>query len=315
MATEKESKKMDPFAKCQNQSTSSDADICWLLSSPQHRRRQQLRGGRTNAGDDAMPSPRRPIASNHHPCFPLDRELNPLKISYNYQVEKDDGGVCASLSSQKEEDDDEIDRTIEKLNKAKTIKGAKAAIKALYKLMGNDTTEKDTAEKLASSNYGVGALIRAIEKWHTRSSTFSKRAIGCLVQLTYFADSSMEFIVKTGGLETALAAAKKHSTKCMVRSHVLGLLINLANQEGTKRHVTSDECLTMVIDTMKRWPKDEFIQDGGSLYFYKLLQMKDMKPKLREKKIGSILAAVIDNFRTNDEVFGLAIAALEAYNL
>ena len=134
-----------------------------------------------------------------------------------------------------------------------------------------------------------------------------------LQQICMFVDSTKEVIVKIGGIETLIGAAIKYPNDYFVRSNTIGLLRIFAWNESTKRHVATEECTNMVMDTMKHWPSKEYIQEIGCKYFIRILEMKDVRQKLQGKQLGSVLGTAMDILRLNEEVFVWANQAMDLY--
>ena len=195
---------------------------------------------------------------------------------------------------------EEIDAMIDALSESKTVSKAKAAIRALEEVQ---IMEKDVGQKIVKENIGIGAIIRALEKWYQHSSKFTYHAIRLLASITVLSiESAQKFIATSGGVETVLAAVKRRSYELLINKEALMILLDLSACDTVVRRVARDECIDMVIKGMKRWPKDSCIQENSCKYFLGILKIEEVKAVLHDKKLGSRFALAMDNFRGKNEV-------------
>ena len=201
--------------------------------------------------------------------------------------------------------------------------------------------------KLIQSNHGVGAILMALKKWNPSSFSLQLDSLFLLSHITFYlrcgkcancspdiraslpfmvksgcVDSpdiraALLFIVKSGCVEMALKAVKQYRTHACVRKCAITLLTSILAQSDVTimEYVTSDECIDMIVEGMKAWQEDWQIQNYGCFFFSQILsRMPSLKSKLREKKIGGVLATAIDNFRTKKDFLKFVKKALETYN-
>lgn len=217
-----------------------------------------------------------------------------------------------------------IDRQVEKklrnLRDSKTVATATEAIKALFRKVGSDDVsakKQEIAARTIVQWEGVGTILFALKDWHLQSSEFARLAIGTLTHLTYYFNEVQRVLVRFGGVNTMLDAAKKHDTVMLVRSNVVGLLSNFSATDDyeAREEVATEECIEVVLETMKSWPNDNYVQTAGCDYFHNISVVDGMKTNLRNnKKICSIFGKIIDNFfDSNDEVYEAAKSAFDMY--
>lgn len=250
----------------------------------------------------------------------LDQTNLSLESSFSEEEEQAKIPAIVIIPPSKED----ITSVLEKLDSAKTIDDAEAAIEEIYDLMEKDenndystkSTRQDAAKKFAESNIGVRTIVKAIENWHRSSSTLTQLAIGSLVIITCFASKQRQFVVEIS-LETVLTAAEKYSNTDDggITSNAVSLLSNLlATDQAVKRLVTSNErSIDLVLEAMKGWPLNRCIQRHGCSCLNKILKLEDMKTKLQKKKIGALLLTAMDNFRSDEEIFLKAKRVLDVY--
>lgn len=221
---------------------------------------------------------------------------------------------------------EQINAMLRKLRNSSNIDQAVCAMKALHdEIM--DTNEKDldgckAAAKLIVELEGVGTIHAAMKDWNAQSEEFSRFALGSFVQLTHFVETTRKTLPRLGTIKTILEAAKKHKDNGMVISHAVGLISNIAdtNDTETKEEVAIKVCIKLVLETMKKWPNDAYIQTVGCDYFKYISTVDNIKGKLRGKGICVVLAAVIDKFLDSDddekkETYNSAKQALDKYSV
>lgn len=225
-----------------------------------------------------------------------------------------------------------ISDLVNDLNKSKTIEEAVNALSALA-LFFSDKTEKHMRQaasaKLFQSNHGVGAILMALKKWNPSSFWLQFHSLKLLSCITYYQRcgkcancspsirATLLFMVKRGCVEMALKAVKTYPTHACLRKRAIMLLTNILAQSDVTimEYDTSDECIDMIVEGMKAWQEDWQIQNYGCFFFSQILsRMPSLKSKLREKKIGGVLATAIDNFRTKKDFLEFAKKALETYS-
>ena len=245
-----------------------------------------------------------------------------LSLGSSFSEEEEQAKIPAIVIIPPSKED--ITSVLEKLDSAKNVDDAEAAIEEIYDLMEKDennystkSTRQDAAKKFAESNIGVRTIVKALENWHRSSSTLTQLAIGSLVIITCFASKHRQFVVEIS-LETVLTAAEKYSNTDDdggIISNAVSLLSNLlATDQAVKRLVTSNErSIDLVLEAMKGWPLNRCIQRHGCSCLNKILKLEDMKTKLQKKKIGALLLTAMDNFRSDEEIFLKAKRVLDVY--
>lgn len=119
-----------------------------------------------------------------------------------------------------------------------------------------------------------------------------------------------------GGIPTVLATAKKHKYVHRVIANVVGLLSNLVLSNvvdiRTKEEVARDDCIDIVVESLKMWPDNRFTLRRGCKYIYNIAEVVGTKRKLRGKGICSILGNVIDTYIDyDDDLYQKANKALD----
>eukprot|EP00980_Cylindrotheca_fusiformis_P012310 scaffold3015_cov122-Cylindrotheca_fusiformis.AAC.5 len=214
----------------------------------------------------------------------------------------------------------QINDMLRKLRRAATVDMAIEAIREIYKPLNTESEKsmrRDAASKIARFD-GVGNSLIALEKWYTESQEFSYLVFQLLIRITFFVPSTKSFIVNSGGISTIVDAVKQHeeSDDYLFKSSALGLLCNLSLdvEDHTKAEVASEECVDLVIETMKRWPEKEYAQKRGCIYFYEVGQLDEVHDLLHEKRVGLLFLDTLDRFRgSNKDVYKWASQALVVY--
>jgi hypothetical protein len=218
--------------------------------------------------------------------------------------------VPAPLAVQPTEDD--ITAMLRSLRDSRNAEEAKASIKALVRSTDSRVIKSAKVRKSVTAKIvrqgGVAAIIVALEKWHEKSEDFSYHALTLLVSISKFVAKSRKSIA-TIGCKTVLDMAKSYQDDYFMRGNILALLQNLSNEkdESTKQEVAADEYIDCVVETMKKWPDDSYIQSCGCDYFARIGKMEGMTARLCAKRIGSLMGEVLDNFHeVDDNVYGRA---------
>jgi hypothetical protein len=170
-----------------------------------------------------------------------------------------------------------------------------------------------TANMIAKAN-GTAAILMALKDWE--SQEFMNLALRALIQITYFVSKSRKIIVESGGVRTILAAARLHPRDYPVNASAIGLLTNLSLYESTLLELVSEECVDFVIEMMQTWPDDVYAQQCGCVYFSNVCGLEDAQILLHKKRVGVLLANVLENFYfydTEGETFQSAKDALAMY--
>ena len=138
-------------------------------------------------------------------------------------------------------------------------------------IMGNRTAEKENAEKIVRLD-GHRTILVALSRWaplfdgHS-SAEFCSLAISALVDISNNVKKVSRSIVNIG-LQTILEAAKKHKNNKCVSNNTVALLGNLAlfDKYKSTNDVATEECIDIVMKTMKKLPADKFAQFAGCRY-------------------------------------------------
>jgi hypothetical protein len=214
----------------------------------------------------------------------------------------------------------QVNDMLRKLRRAGSIEQAIEAVKELYKPLDTESEKelrRDAAHKIAQFD-GVGNSLIALEKWHAQSQEFSYLVFQLLIRITAFVPSTKTFIVNSGGISTIIDAVRQHDeSDYLFKSSALGLLCNLSLEvdDPAKVEVASEECVDLVIETMKGWPEKEYAQKRGCIYFYEVGQIDEVKDLLHKKRVGLQILDALDNFRgaSNKDVHKWASKALLVY--
>jgi hypothetical protein len=215
---------------------------------------------------------------------------------------------------------DQVRSVLRDLRTSQTIEKALEAIKNLYsKLTSGEKKQINMkiAEAITQWN-GCGAILMALKDWHSESHDFCCRSIRSLVLITANVPIAKKNVVELGGVRTILKAAEKYPTDYFLRSNSVGLLHNLGMgvDDTIRKEIASEECLDLVIQTMKHWPDDKYTQKRGIKYLLAIGRMDDEQATLtlQKKRVGLLFVNALDRFRnTNVEVKIIAQDALQWY--
>jgi hypothetical protein len=215
---------------------------------------------------------------------------------------------------------DRVRSVLRDLRTSQTSKMALQAIKNLYGMLTSGEKKQiniQIAEAITQWN-GCGAILMALKDWHSESHDFCCRSIRSLVLITANVPIAKQKVVELGGVRTLLKAAEKHPTDYFLRSNSVGLLHNLGMgvDDAIRREVASEECLDLVIQTMKQWPDDKYTQKRAIKYLLAIGRMNDEQATLtlQKKRVGLLFVNALDRFRyTNIEVKIIAKDALQWY--
>eukprot|EP00980_Cylindrotheca_fusiformis_P013209 scaffold3359_cov123-Cylindrotheca_fusiformis.AAC.13 len=203
--------------------------------------------------------------------------------------------------------DGEILVMLRALRDSSNVQEATDSVKELARITDSrfiqDTHERGRVANGIVRHSGVAVLIVALEKWHKESANFSYYAVVVLVSISKFGAKSCRSIAKIG-CKTVLDTAKTYEDDFFMRANILALLQNLSNVKDTaiKEEVASSECIDCVVETMKKWPMDSFIQSCGCDYFARIGNLDGMPMLFKNKKIGFLIGEVFDNFlEVNDD--------------
>jgi hypothetical protein len=201
--------------------------------------------------------------------------------------------------------EDDITAMLRSLRDSRNAGEAEASIKALVRSTDSRVIKSVKVRKSVTTKIvrqgGVFAIIVALEKWHEKSEGFAYHALTLLVSISKFVAKSRKSIA-TIGCKTVLDTAKMYQDDYFMRGNILALLQNLSNEKdkSTKQEVAADEYIDCVVETMKKWPDDSYIQSCGCDYFARIGKMEGMTAQLRAKRIGSLMGEVLDNFHEVD---------------
>eukprot|EP00547_Thalassionema_nitzschioides_P008303 CAMPEP_0194227912 /NCGR_PEP_ID=MMETSP0156-20130528/43102_1 /TAXON_ID=33649 /ORGANISM="Thalassionema nitzschioides, Strain L26-B" /LENGTH=360 /DNA_ID=CAMNT_0038960409 /DNA_START=114 /DNA_END=1195 /DNA_ORIENTATION=+ len=259
---------------------------------------------------------------------------------------------------------------------------AKAAVIVMIKELPRDnisghyiiTRDADSISRLAARLEALGTILTAHQQWYAQCGNFSSHTLNSLTQTAGTDSMAWTFIVKIGGMKTILATAKMHETKydviievvellwniavkaddeikeeistdeCIdivleamrrwpdkftilatakmyetkysVIMEVLTLLCNIAEQadDGIKEEISTDECIDVVLEAIRRWPDKDLMIRRGCKYLCKISEVDGVKGRLRKKHSLSILGTVLEkNYDSEDE--GAYQAANEALDI
>jgi hypothetical protein len=212
---------------------------------------------------------------------------------------------------------DDINAMLRSLRDSRNAEEAEASIKALVRstdsrVMKSAKVRKSVTTKIVRQG-GVATIIVALEKWHEKSEDFSYYALTLLVSISKFVAKSRKSIA-TLGCKTVLDTAKSYQDDYFMRGNILALLHNLSYEKdkSTKQEIAADEYIDCVVETMKKWPDDSYIQSCGCDYFARIGKMEGMTALLCAKRIGSLMGEVLDNFHeVDDNVYGRARNVLD----
>jgi hypothetical protein len=218
--------------------------------------------------------------------------------------------------------ENEIRSMLRILRTSQTAENATSAIQDLYYTLGgagggkNIKGNRQIAEAITRWN-GCGAILMAVKDW-SEENEFSSKALRSLVLITANVPKSKQIIVELGGIRTMLLVAERHSTDYFIRSNAVGLLHNISSgvEESIKRETASEECIDLVIQTMKHWCSDVYTQKRGMKYFLKIGRVDDSQITLtlHKKRVGILFLNAMDKFRnSNPEVKKIAQDALMMY--
>lgn len=189
-----------------------------------------------------------------------------------------------------------------------------------------DETRKKTALRIVNY-HGTTIILMALQRWKKQSKAFSGVAMRCLVNLSFLAPSTTPLIANAG-LHLILSATQDYADNYAVTSNAIGLLHNCAEYQmksrndhdsATSEQVSSEDCLDLVIRTMKKWPTSSYHQERGCLYFYEMSKMPETRQLLlHDKGICSLLVQTLEAHRTssngeNQRVYQAAQLALFVY--
>lgn len=170
-----------------------------------------------------------------------------------------------------------------------------------------------TAETIAKAN-GTAAILMALTDW--QSQDFVNLALRALIQITCFVSKSRNFVVESGGVRTILASATLHPGDYPVIASAMGLLSNLSLDKSTCLDLATKDCIDFVVEAMQCWPDDAYTQRCGCVYFNNVCALEDAQTMLHKKRVGILLASVVENFYfydTEGETFQAAKDALATY--
>lgn len=210
---------------------------------------------------------------------------------------------------------------LDKLRDSKSPEAAYESMVVLDQLLDtNHVTmqiRKQTAQRITRM-YGVTTILVSLAHYYhgkNSNSDFTGVAIHFLVNMTYLSPPTIPLIVYSG-LRTILAAANDYPLDYVVSSNTVGLLHNCSEYDADVRlQVSTEECLDMVVNAMSKWSGSSYHQERGSVYLYEMSRMHETKVKLlREKRVCSLLANTLDQFRNQENpAFRAAQRTLKVY--
>ncbi|KAL3938771.1 MAG: hypothetical protein SGBAC_006380 [Bacillariaceae sp.] len=175
--------------------------------------------------------------------------------------------------------DSQLKNMLKGLQNSKTLAEADESIKALDMALDNrvvpDKTDRihiaDTITKLDGNHI----IMEAMEKWQTQSSEIADVATCLMVALTQILPEASKAIAKVG-LDNIVKTAKGKPNNYFLRGNVLALLLNLSTleDETTKKAISTDSCIDVVVQTMQKWPDKAYIQKCGAGYFVRINMMQ-----------------------------------------
>ena len=148
---------------------------------------------------------------------------------------------------------------------------------------------------------GVAMILIALTRWYDKCEDMANLAIRSLVCITYYEDSSKQQLA-TIGISQILETANRYCESYSVRLHTVSLLGNLAcTGEEMAMEVATDECIDIVMETMKKWPEDPYSQRSGVRYLQYIGEIEVIKERVKQLKVLSVLAHAADISRNGAE--------------
>eukprot|EP00547_Thalassionema_nitzschioides_P013194 CAMPEP_0194260998 /NCGR_PEP_ID=MMETSP0158-20130606/45801_1 /TAXON_ID=33649 /ORGANISM="Thalassionema nitzschioides, Strain L26-B" /LENGTH=180 /DNA_ID=CAMNT_0039001103 /DNA_START=106 /DNA_END=645 /DNA_ORIENTATION=+ len=158
---------------------------------------------------------------------------------------------------------EQLDNFLKNLRNSNSIREATDALIVMVEELPSDITsghyiimrDADSISRLAARLEALGTILTAHQQWYAQCGVFSLRALDSLARTAGTDSMAWSFIVKIGGMKTILATAKMHETKYDVIKVVLFLLWNIAIKadDGIKEEISTDECIDIVLEAMRRW--------------------------------------------------------------
>ncbi|KAL3940594.1 MAG: hypothetical protein SGBAC_004902 [Bacillariaceae sp.] len=170
-----------------------------------------------------------------------------------------------------------------------------------------DETRKTTAKRIVNY-HGTTILLMALGQWKDRSKAFSGIAVHTLVNLSFLAPTTTLPLIANAGLHLILSTAKEYPEDYAVTSNSIGLLHNCAEYQMKNNNrnddqdyaiqAASDECLDLVMETMKKWPSSSYHQERGCLYLYEMSKRNGTRRiLLHDKSVCSLLVQTLEEHR------------------
>eukprot|EP00980_Cylindrotheca_fusiformis_P011520 scaffold2708_cov119-Cylindrotheca_fusiformis.AAC.8 len=219
--------------------------------------------------------------------------------------------------------EEEVKNTLRMLRKSKGVREASDAIMTLEKFDCYEDYDEDARLSAAQTifrNGGIGAILLAFEKYHSKSDCVAEYAIRTLVCVSNCVQESVTSIINFGGLQTAMAAATSKKLKLAdhngFRSHLIGLVANLSSTTDleAKLEVATEDCVDFVISTMKKWPNDTYVQKEGCSYFLNISTLnQDIRTMVRGKRVLPIIGAAMETLGEDDRDYKIACQVMAKY--
>ena len=227
--------------------------------------------------------------------------------------------IPSSSSPEREENQesaptkDDIKTMLRTLRDSTTASDAEDAMKDLYDAINE---EKKSVTKAIVEQHGVGIILVALAKWYKDSENVARVAIRSLVTITCYQSSTTEHIA-TVGISQILTTANQNRDNLNIRQHTVSVLVNLVlacTEETISSEVATDECIDMVMKTMKKWPEDPQIQRTGAKYFLIISKIETIRERANQARVLPVLANAVEVFRTGTkEHYRLACDAAKMY--
>ena len=216
-----------------------------------------------------------------------EEEPQPVVIPSSSSPERQENQASAPTK-------DEIKAMLCKLRDSKTASDAEDAMEALDGAVDEKKSTAKSAAKLIVEQHGVGMILIALTKWYKEKKEVAKFAISSLLNITFYQKSSKEQVAALG-ISQILATASRYSDDMCIQQYTVALLGNLANIsiEETILEVATDECIDLVMETMKK-SEHPYTQRVGVSYLRNIGDTANIKERVKQANILSVLGNAAD---------------------
>ena len=196
---------------------------------------------------------------------------------------------------------DDITTTLRWLG-TKDLNVSLSAIRALRSYFRyNDDVRAEMAKTKMFESQGLASIMYSLERFQD-SAEFVEETLFVLVALTYREHKFQKALIDLGMVDSLIFLVyNKHSDSYSSRANLVGLLYNLCRGHPHESlQLMNDDCMSYVVRTMKKYPKDAYVNKVGCWYMNAGIMISPYtKDLLVQKDIIPLMANVYNTFQKN----------------